>query len=51
MTPVVILALDSRTPACLLSPSVLIRTFPSRLLDYGRSEGRLAHHSRGGSYP
>ncbi len=28
MTPVVILALDSRTPACCLSPSVLIRTFP-----------------------
>jgi hypothetical protein len=51
MTPVVILALDSRTPTCFLSPPVLIRTFPSRLLDYGRSEGGLAHYSRGGSYP
>ena len=51
MTPVVILALDGRTPTCLLSPSVLIQTIPSRLLDYGRSEGWGAHYSRGGSDP
>jgi hypothetical protein len=48
MTPVVILAIDSRTPVCFLSPSVLLRTFTSRLPDYGRSEGGLAHYSRGG---
>ena len=52
MTPVVLLALDCRTPTVLafLSPFILIRSLPSCLLDYGRSEGWLAHYSRGVSY-
>ena len=51
MTPVVILAIDCRAPVCFLFPSVLLPTFSSCLPNYGRSEGWLAHYSRGGSDP
>ena len=51
MIPVVLLAIDSRTLACLLSLSVLRRILPSPLPDYGHSEGWLIHYSRDGPHP
>jgi hypothetical protein len=52
MTPVVLLAFDSRTSSRFSFLALFcIEPFPSRLSDYGRGEGRPAHDFNRGSHP